>query len=73
MVLQRLTADLETLVLEEEKLVFGQDRKCLVIWEIATEFFMDSKYEFEIKSYLHVVLCLLTPCKDSNLKETPNI
>jgi hypothetical protein len=49
-VLQRLTADLETLVLEEEKLVSGQDRKCLVIWEIATEFFMDCKYEFEIKS-----------------------
>lgn len=46
MVSQRLTADLETLVLEEEKLVFGQDRKCLVIWEIATEFFMDCKYEF---------------------------
>lgn len=55
MVLQRLTADLETLVLEEEKLVFGQDRKCLVIWEIATEFFMDCKYEFEIKSYFHYI------------------
>jgi len=73
MVLQRLTADLETLVLEEEKLEFGQDRKCLVIWEIATEFFMDWKYEFEIKSYLHFVLCFLAPCKDSKLKENPNI
>lgn len=73
MVLQRLTADLETSVLEEEKLVFGQDRKCLVIWEIATEFFLDCKYESEIKSYLHFVLCLLTPCKESNLKENPNI
>jgi hypothetical protein len=49
MVLQRLTADPATLVVEEERLVFGQGRKCLGIWEIATEFYMDSKYEFVIK------------------------
>jgi hypothetical protein len=45
MVLQRLTVDLATLVVEEQKLVFGQGRKCLVIWEIAPEFFVDSRYE----------------------------
>jgi hypothetical protein len=49
MVLQRLTGDLAISVVEEKSLVFGQGRKCLVIWEIATEFFMDSRYEFVIK------------------------
>jgi hypothetical protein len=44
MVLQRLIADLAILVVEEKRLVFGQDRKCLVIWEIATESCMGSKY-----------------------------
>jgi hypothetical protein len=48
-VLQRLTADLATLVVEGKKLVFGQGKKCLVIWEIATEFFTDFRYEFVIK------------------------
>jgi hypothetical protein len=49
MVLQRLTADLATLAVEEKRHVFGQGRKCLVTWEIATGFFVDSKYEFVIK------------------------
>jgi hypothetical protein len=44
MVLQRLIADLATLVVEEKRPVFGQGRKCLVTWEIATELFVDSRY-----------------------------